>query len=106
MMKILTTRDRIREIHGAWSKRHTHPSLAERRAKLMELDPETCTAEQMDAVVENDVRPYCQECKRHVEAIIEFCDDDVEYEYDLCETCLALALATIRGKNAPATSSV
>ena len=110
-MIIITVRDMIRRTPKRWEQQYLHlPAqfYGHQKAKiasLMALDVETCSAEDINAIIGNSgwTSLQCDECQQEQEAVMRLGIDTIEADHDdrwqdLCAECLSKAAAKL-GEN-------
>lgn len=111
--RLVTRRAEIRTVAARWKEQY-HPGerwgeclggAQEIHRKLLALDPETATREQVDAIIGNaswtEIR--CTGCQRDVDAAVEL-GELPDYESAtivLCAGCLSLAVTVLKNEAAP-----
>lgn len=108
MMELVTTRSQIRSVAERWKQQYPtdqatmhFKSTDAIHARLLALDTETATAEDVSAVIGNDswTRIRCDQCRKDVDAAV-VCGEAPNYESNtanLCVPCLESALALAKG---------
>lgn len=101
-MKVITVRTQVREVAERWRKQYSTKAYANDTEKqgiakrLDNLDPETATAEDVEAIIGNRSwaeLPKCHECGKRHPVVVEI-GEPVEYESataQLCYSCLSQA---------------
>lgn len=97
-MKIITQRDKIRGVYQAWWNAYGRTASPKSKPgeitkTLSKLDLDTCSAEDIKAVIGSDswTKMLCDECSLSVDWLIELGEDAPEYmgepHYLLCRHC-------------------
>lgn len=99
-MEIITKREQIKAGISDWSRYYGYrPHCSGQLSKLQQLDPETCSSEDVEKVIGNDswTALYCDECKRPVEAVAQFDTEDYDRPLRICLSCLKAAVKKLEG---------
>ena len=109
-MKVITERDIIRNVRDAWNAQYANWSddrtlvggvrVGDLRKKLAALDLETCTAADVNGVLNPSwVETICDECGESVSPLVHIGEEpDYEVRYvRLCGDCLRKALKMLKG---------
>lgn len=107
-MELITTRSQIRSVAERWKQQYPtdqttmhFKSTDAIHARLLALDTETATAEEVIAIIGNGswTRIRCDQCGQEVDAAV-VCGEEPDYEShtaNLCVPCLESALALAKG---------
>lgn len=108
-MKVITRRDLIRNICEKWYRCYwvatygidewIHPESEEIYKKLLALDLETCSVEDVDAIIGNSTwtQLHCDECDKNVDKVvlIGICDEDRDVP-QYCSQCILKAVELLQ----------
>lgn len=98
-MKVITERDKIREVLARWSNQYARYPIGDEKhlvtAGLRTLDLETCSANSVNKIIGNDswTTLRCNECDENKTAIVEI-GQEPDYESMtayVCKDCIAAA---------------
>lgn len=99
-MKIVTTRDKIRNVASAWKRLYGNKTHSKILKKLEALDVETATEEDVANIIGNNcwTASFCDECSEYADAIVivgeeagydtataKLCMKCLQKAYDLCK---------------------
>lgn len=102
-MKLMTARNKVRAIATEWREQYPlkrcHPRQDEIYDRLAALDPESASADDVQAIIGSDwIRTRCSECGLYVDDVVQLGADPPDIETDtvyICFPCLVKATALI-----------